>query len=92
LSHYIKASIVDGSLQGLPLHGIHPVASHSQFVDDTMMMGSPTTKEALKISSILRDFNEASGYTSINTEKSQIFFFNTPLAIQNHITHLTWFL
>jgi hypothetical protein len=47
LSCYIKASILNGSLQGLSLHGIQPTVSHSQFVDDTMMMGSPTTKEAL---------------------------------------------
>jgi hypothetical protein len=60
LSHYIKASITNGSLQGLPLHEIQFVVSHSQFVDDTMMMGSPTTKEAPNIHSLLNDFSEAS--------------------------------
>lgn len=77
LSHYIKASILNGSLKGLSLHGIQPTVSHSQFVDDTMMMGSPTTEEARKIWDILQDFSEASG-TSINAKKYQIFFFNTP--------------
>jgi hypothetical protein len=42
LGHYITASIEEGSLQGLPLHGLQPVASHSQFVDDTMLMNTPT--------------------------------------------------
>jgi hypothetical protein len=55
-----------------------------------MMMGSPTTKESLKIRSILQDFSDASS-TFINTKKSKIFFFNTPLAIQNHITCILGF-
>jgi hypothetical protein len=42
LGHYIKASIQNGSLQGLPLHGLQPAASHSQFVDDTMLLNTPT--------------------------------------------------
>jgi hypothetical protein len=53
LGHYITASIADGSLQGLPLHGLQPTASHSQFVDDTMLMGTPTAQEAIKLKSIL---------------------------------------
>jgi hypothetical protein len=69
---------------------IHPPALHNYYVDDTMMMGSPTTKESLKIRSILQDFSDTSS-TFINTKKSQIFFFNTPLAIHNHITCILGF-
>jgi hypothetical protein len=87
LGRYIKASIENGSLQGLPLHGLQPAASHSQFVDDTMLMNTPTVQEANKLSSILSDFSEATG-TSFNLAKSQLFFFNTPEAIQQHISQL----
>jgi hypothetical protein len=76
LSHSIQDSIVDHTLVGLPLHGIDPPVSHSQFVDDTLMMGSPMVQEAQKILSILQTFCDASGM-DINKDKSQIFFFNT---------------
>jgi hypothetical protein len=87
LGHYIKASIQNGSLQGLHLHGLQPTASHSQFVDDTMLLNTPTTQEANKLRSILNDFSEASR-TTFNLDKSQLFFFNTPEAIQHHISQL----
>jgi hypothetical protein len=87
LGRYIKASIENGSLQGLPLHGLQPAASHSQFVDDTMLMNTPTVQEANKLNSILSDFSDATG-TSFNLAKSQLFFFNTPKAIQQHVSQL----
>jgi hypothetical protein len=41
-------------------------------------MGAPMTRESTScILNILNDFSEALG-TSINTDKSHIFFFNTP--------------
>ena len=63
MGHYIKASIHNGSLQGLPLHRLQPLASHNQFVDDTMLLNTPTTQEQNKLRSILNDFSEASGTT-----------------------------
>jgi hypothetical protein len=87
LGRYIKTSIENGSLQGLPLHGLQPTASHSQFVDDTMLMNTPTVQEANKLNSILSDFSEATG-TSFNLAKSQLFFFNTPKAVQQHVSQL----
>jgi hypothetical protein len=87
LGCYIKDSIVDDSLQGLTLHGIRSTASHIQFVDDTMIMGSPTAKEYSKIHSILNNSSEALG-TSINVDKYQIFFFKIPMVFQNHVTRL----
>jgi hypothetical protein len=87
LGRYIKASIEDGSLQGLPLHGLQPAASHSQFVDDTLLMNTPTTQEAIKLKTILSYFSEASG-TTFNLDKSQLFFFNTPPIVQQHISRL----
>jgi hypothetical protein len=87
LGCYIKDSIEDGSLQGRPLHGLQLVASHSQFVDDTLLMNTPTTQEAIKLKTILNDFYEAYG-TTFNLNKSQLFFFNTPPVVQQHISRL----
>jgi len=85
LGRYIKASIKDGSIQSLPLHDLQLVASHSQFVNDTLLMNTPTAQEAIKLKTILSDFSEASG-TTFNLDKSQLFFFNTPPVVQQHIS------
>ena len=87
LGCYIKASIQNGSLQGLPLHGLQPASSHSQFVNDTLLINTPIAQEAIKLSSILFDFSEAS-CTTINLAKLRLFFFNTPKAIQQHLSQL----
>jgi hypothetical protein len=87
LGRYIKAAITEGSLKGLPLHNIQPAPSHSQFVDDTLLLNSPTVQEAVKLNSILSDFTEASGM-SLNLDKSKLYFFNTPPPVQRHISRL----
>jgi hypothetical protein len=68
LSHYIKAHIDNGTLQGLTLSGIQPPVSHSQFVDDTLMMGLCYFLGSQHYRQILNDFSAASGI-SINYEK-----------------------
>jgi len=78
MSRAIKAAIIDHSLFGLTPHGISPPISHSQFVDDILLMEVPTTREALHIRSIINLFCEASSM-EVNLSKSQIFFFNTPI-------------
>jgi len=83
----LSASISNGTLQGLPIHGLQPASSHNQFGDDTMLLNTPTSKEDTKLWTILLNFSEASS-TTFNMEKSQFFFFNTPPAIQQHISHL----
>jgi len=50
-------------------------------------MGTPTAQESHKFKSILQDFSEASR-TTTNLDKYRIFFFNTPEAIQIHISRL----
>lgn len=90
LSHSIQTSIENHSLAILPFHGIDPPISHIQFVDDTIMMGSPTVQEAPKILSIVQTLCDASGM-DINKEKSHIFFFNTSMLIQLHITAILGF-
>jgi hypothetical protein len=82
-----RPSVEEGSLKGLPLHNIQPAPSHNQFVDDTLLMNTPTTQESTKLNSILTDFVEASGM-ALNLDKSQLYFFNTPVVIQNHISRL----
>jgi ribonuclease HI len=90
LGRSIQAAIVGNRIKGLPLHGIHPPISHSQFVDDSLLMGTPTVREANAILDILQVFAAASGM-ECNKEKSQIFFFNTPPPIQRHITEILGF-
>jgi hypothetical protein len=87
LGRYIKASVLEGSLKGLPLHNLQPAPSHSQFVDDTLLLNSPMAQEAQKLNSILADFIEASGM-SLNLDKSKLYFFNTPPSVQHHISRL----
>jgi len=59
-------------------------------VDDTLLMGLPTSKEALSFKFILSDFSVASG-TSMNQEKSKFFFFSTPPTIQGNIARILEF-
>ena len=81
LSRLIHSVKEEGSIKGLqPLHAI-PATTHQQFVDDTMLHGIPTVKEALGYKRILNLFRKASGM-EINLSKSTIFFFNTHLVVK----------
>jgi hypothetical protein len=80
LGRTISAAITDSSLKGLPLHNLQPALSPSQFVDDTLLLNSPSVKEALSLNSILSDFTDASGM-SLNLDKSKLYFFNTPAPV-----------
>jgi hypothetical protein len=62
-------------------------SSHNQFVDDTILMNTPTAQEAIKLSSILSDFSKAAK-TTFDLAKSQPFFFNTPTTIQQHLSQI----
>jgi hypothetical protein len=90
LSQTIKAAITDHSLSGLTLHGISPTISHSQFVDDILLMGLPTVQESIHIYSMINLLCDASGM-DVNLSKSQIFFFNMTIQIQIHIMQLLGF-
>jgi hypothetical protein len=90
LGRDIKEEVVQGNWKGLSLHGEETPAMHQQFVDDTMLMATPTIKESLTIKQVLHDFSDASGMC-INEEKSQLFFFNTPHPIQCHLTRILGF-
>jgi hypothetical protein len=90
LSRSIHAVVANNLLIGLPLHGISPPISHSQFVDDTLLMGTPTACEANSLLSILQTFSDALGL-DYKKDKSQIFFFNTPPPIQRHVFDILGF-
>eukprot|EP00253_Pinus_taeda_P001635 PITA_01635 len=61
LSRLIQQAKEEGKIKGLqPLPSI-PATMHQQFVDDTMLHGSPTVKEAQGYKHILNLFSEASG-------------------------------
>jgi hypothetical protein len=61
LSHSIHATVESNLLIGLPLHGISPPISHSQFVDDTLLMGAPTVYKSNCLLTIFQTFSDASG-------------------------------
>jgi hypothetical protein len=90
LSRSIHATVERNLLAGLPLHGISPPISHSQFVDDTLLMGIPTVREANSLLAILKTFSDASGL-DWNKDKSQLFFFNMKTPIQCHISDILGF-
>jgi hypothetical protein len=69
LSCSIQDSIENQTLSRIPLHGIDPLIYHIQFVDYTLMMGSPTVHESQTILSIIQAFCEASRM-DINKDKS----------------------
>lgn len=75
LGRTIKHAKVTGKIQGLQLSENGQALTHQQFVDDTMLQGIPTVKEALAYKQILNDFTKATGM-EVNLSKSKIFFFN----------------
>ena len=78
LGYMFQSALAEHSLRGLSLHNAPPLA-YQQFMDDNILFGHSSVHEARKIHSILHTFEEALG-TSLNLEKSQIFFFNTSMA------------
>eukprot|EP00253_Pinus_taeda_P009771 PITA_09771 len=90
LSRTIAKKKAEGTIKGLqPIRSL-PATTHQQFVDDTMLHGSPTVKEAVAYRAILDLFSQASGM-EINFSKSTIFFFNTHLVVQTHLSQLLGF-
>ena len=64
--------------------------THQQFVDDTMLQGTPTVKEATSFKQILSEFALAVG-TEVSITKSKIFFFNTNILIQRNLSRILGF-
>eukprot|EP00253_Pinus_taeda_P022158 PITA_22158 len=90
LSKLIAKRKADGQIKGLQPIRSCPATTHQQFVDDTMLHGTPTVKEATEYRDILHLFSRASGM-EINFSKSTIFFFNTHQVVQSHLSRLLGF-
>lgn len=90
LSRLIIKKKDEGQIRGLQPIRSCPATTHQQFVDDTMLHGTPTVKEANAYKDILHLFSRASGM-EINFSKSTIFFFNTHPAVQSHLSRLLGF-
>eukprot|EP00253_Pinus_taeda_P008423 PITA_08423 len=85
LGKAIKTAKADGRIHGLKLTPNGDALTHQQFVDDTMLQGTPTIKEAKAFKQILNEFTMATG-TEVSFNKSKIFFFNTDISIQRNLT------
>eukprot|EP00253_Pinus_taeda_P019258 PITA_19258 len=90
LSRAIKDAKDAGKVRGIQLSDNGQALTHQQFVNDTMLQGIPTVKEALTYKQILKDFTKASGL-EFNLSKSKIFFLNTHIAIQRNISRILGF-
>jgi len=90
LGRSIKHAKEVGKIKGLQLSENGQALTHQQFVDDTMLQGIPTVKEALVYKQIMSNFAMASGI-EFNLSKSNIFFFNTHIAIQRNISRILGF-
>eukprot|EP00253_Pinus_taeda_P021341 PITA_21341 len=90
LSKLIAKRKAEGQIKGLQPIRSCPATMHQQFVDDTMLHGTPTVKEAIAYRDILHLFSKASGM-EINFSKSTIFFFNTHQVVQSHLSRLLGF-
>ena len=90
LSRSIKSTTTTREIRGLKPFENCPTSTHQQFVDDTLLHGIPTIKEAKTFKRILEEFGEASG-AEINHSKSMIYFFNTNPAIQRNLANILGF-
>jgi len=84
LGRLVKAQVSKDQIKGLRICGKDIPVSHQQFVDDVMLYGQATLKEAQRIIKSLSQFSRASRM-EINKGKSEVFFFNTSLAIQRFL-------
>jgi hypothetical protein len=71
LSQSIKNATTTREITCLKPFKNFPTSTHQQFVDDTLLHGIPTVKEAKTFKRILEEFGEASG-SEINHSKSMI--------------------
>lgn len=90
LGRAIRATKEEGRIQGLRLTQGGDTVTHQQFVDDTMLQGTPTVKEAKAFKQILSEFARAAGI-EVSLAKSNIFFFNTDISIQKNLSKILGF-
>jgi hypothetical protein len=87
LSRSIKSGTAAREIRGIKPFEKTPTSTHQQFIDDTLLHGTPTVKKVKAYKRILEDFWEASG-VEINHSKSMIYFFNTNPSIQRTLANI----
>ncbi|XP_059070603.1 uncharacterized protein LOC131860240 [Cryptomeria japonica] len=90
LSNLIKTKQSAKHWNGVRVHRLIEPFAHSQFVDDTILFGEATMKEAKGIKEVLDEYSKLSGQV-MNVDKLQFFFFNTGRLIQNRISQMLGF-
>ena len=91
LGRTCKARQEMGDIKGIGLHaGMNP-QTHQQFMEDTMLMGAASVREARAIKNTLDTFKQVSGL-KVNKGKSHIFFFNTHSEIRRNINRILGFM
>lgn len=79
--------MVNGRLQGFKAASTIPPSMIQKFVDDTFLFGKSSVIEAKHWKNFLVDYASSSGQC-INYNKSNLFFFNTPLDLQTKILNI----
>ena len=77
----------DRKISGISVSKNLPNITHQQYADDTILPGKSSVQEAKGFKSILQNYMAASGQ-KVNKEKSEIFFLNTPLEMENKICRI----
>ena len=90
LGRMLKSRRAVKKIQGSSLTARMDPQTHQQFMDDNMLMGSSSVQEARGIKDSLNISLEASGL-EINKEKSQTYFFNTPVITKRNILRILEF-
>jgi hypothetical protein len=90
LSRSIKSTTIAGELKGIKPFEECPTSTHQEFIDDTILHGTPTVKEEKTYKRILEEFGKSLG-EEINHYKSMIYFFNTNPAIQRNLDNILGF-
>lgn len=87
LGRAIRVSKGEGRIQGLKLTQGGDMVTHHQFLDDTMLQGTPTVKEAKAFKQILYEFAMAAS-VEVSVTKSNILFFNSDISIQRNLSRI----
>lgn len=90
LGRTLKARQNQGEIRGIGPHEEMMPQTHQQFVDDTMLMGVASVREAKAIKNTLDTFKQANGL-EINKGKSHLFFFNTQSETKRNINRILGF-
>lgn len=61
LGRYLLKMVSEGSFQGLSPSSSNIVCSHQQFIDDTILLGISSIREAITLKNTLNLYSKASG-------------------------------